>query len=110
MKHRIAPALVLTVLAFTVVAATAVGGANARLFQFRGQLLNAGATSVQVQVAGGNHAALRALLGQSQNQSFTIGARTEILVWSHGTPRVASIADLKQGDNVQVSIRANAGA
>jgi hypothetical protein len=110
MKHRIAPALVLAAVAFAIVAATAVGGPKGRLFQFRGELQNASATSVQVKVEGGNHAALRALIGQSQDQSFTLGAKTEILVWSNGTPHVASAADLKQGDNVQVSIRAKAGA
>ena len=65
---------------------------------------------MQVQVEGGNHAALRALLGQSQDQTFTLGATTEILVWSHGVPHVAAITDLHQGDEVTVRVRAPNGA
>ena len=65
---------------------------------------------MQVQVDGGNHAALKALIGQSQDQTFVIGSTTEILVWSHGTPHVGTIADLKSGDDVQVNVRAPHGS
>ena len=110
MKHRLILALTLTAALFAAVAATATGGPKGQLFQFRGDLLNASSTNVQVQVGGGNHAALRALIGQSQNQTFTIGASTEILVWSHGVPHVGSVTDLKQGHNVQVNVRAPHGS
>jgi len=55
-------------------------------------------------------AALKALIGQSQDQSFAVGGGTEILVWSHGTPHVGSIADLRQGDWIQLNIRAKGGS
>ena len=106
MKHRLLFTLALATVAFATVAAVALGGGKGRLYEFRGELLNASASSVQVQVDGGNHAALRALLGQSQNQSFTIDSSTQILVWSHGVPHVAAITDLKQGDDVTVDVRA----
>ena len=86
------------------------GGPKGQVFQFRGDLLNASSSNVQVQVEGGNHAALRALIGQSQDQSFTIGSSTEILVWSHGVPHVGTVADLKAGDDVQVNVRAPHGS
>ncbi len=106
MTHRLVLSLSLAATVFAVVAATATGGPKGQLFQFRGDLLNASSTNVQVQVEGGNHTALRALIGQSQDQSFTIGSSTEILVWSHGVPHVGSVADLKTGDDVQVNVRA----
>ena len=110
MKHRLLTTLALAALACAAVAAGASGGGKGRLYQFRGELVNASATQVQVQVEGGDHAALKALIGQSQNQTFTLDSKSEILVWSHGTPRVGGVADLKQGDWVQVNVRAKAGA
>ncbi len=110
MKHRLLLTVALAIVAFATVAAGALGGGNGRPYEFRGELLNANSTSVQVQIDGGNHAALRALIGQSQDQTFTLGASTEILVWSHGVPRVSAITDLKQGDEVTVRVRADAGA
>jgi hypothetical protein len=110
MKHRLLTTLALAALTCAVVAAAAAGGGKGRLYQFRGELVNASSTSVQVQIEGGNHAALKALIGQSQNQSFALDARTEILVWSHGTPHVSGVTDLKQGDWVQLNVRAKSGA
>jgi hypothetical protein len=110
MKLRLLTTLALAALTCAVVAAAAAGGGKGKLYQFRGELLNASSTSLQVQVEGGNHAALKALIGQSQNQSFMLDGKTEILIWSHGTPRVGSVADMRQGDWVQINIRAKAGA
>ncbi len=107
---RLALALALATVACATVAAAALGGGKGRPYEFRGELLNASSTSVQVQIDGGNHAALRALLGQSQDQTFTLGAKTEILIWSHGVPHVAAITDLHQGDEVTVRVRGVRGA
>jgi hypothetical protein len=110
MKHRLIFSLSLAALACAVVAATATGGPRGQLYQFRGDVLNASSSNVQVQVTGGNHAALKALIGQSQDQTFAIGTSTEILVWSHGTPHVGTVADLRTGDDVQVNVRAPHGS
>jgi hypothetical protein len=110
MKHRLVLALALAAVSFATVAAAAFGGGKNRPYEFRGELLNAGTSSVQLQVEGGNHAALRALIGQSQDQTFALGARTEILIWSHGAPHIAAVTDLKQGDDVTVRVRAANGA
>lgn len=106
MTHRLMLALTLAVAAFATVAAAAAGGPKGQVFQFRGELQNASSTNVQVQVEGGNHPALKALIGQAQIQSFAVGPSTEILVWSHGVPHVGNVTDLKQGDDVQVNVRA----
>ncbi|HEX6761706.1 MAG TPA: hypothetical protein VF094_02785 [Gaiellaceae bacterium] len=110
MTHRLTFALSLAALACAAVAATATGGPRAQSFQFRGELLNASSTNVQVQIAGGNHPALRALIGQSQDQTFAIGPSTEILLWSHGTPHVGGVSDLRAGDDVQLNVRAPHGS
>jgi hypothetical protein len=110
MKHRLIGTIALAALACAVVAAAAAGGGKGQLYQFRGALLATGTNSVQVQITGGNHAALKALIGQSENETFTTDAKTEFLGWTAGVPHVISIGDLKAGDNVQVSVRAKAGA
>ena len=110
MTNRLLLSLSLAATLFAIVAATATGGPKGQLYQFRGDVLNASSTNVQVAVGGGNHAALKALIGQSQDQTFTIGSSTEILVWSHGTPHVGSVTDLKVGDDVQINVRAPHGS
>jgi hypothetical protein len=110
MKHRLILTLGLAALVCSAVAATASAGPRGQLFQFRGEVVSASPTSVTVTVEGGNHAALRAMLGQSQNQTFTLGATSEVLVWSHGIPTVGTYADLKTNDWVQVNVRARAGS
>ena len=99
MKHRLISSIALAALACAVVVAGAAGGGKGRLYQFRGELLSTGPNSVQLKVEGGNHAALKALIGQSQNESFSTGASTEFLGWTAGVPHV-----------IQVSVRARAGA
>ena len=108
--HRLLTALALASLACTIVAATALGGGRGRLYQFRGDVVSASSSSLLISITGGNHLALKALIGQSQNETFALGARSEILVWSNGVPHVGSAADLHPGDNVTVNVRAKFGA
>ena len=110
MKHR--PLLVLALVAavFATLATAATGGPGARLYVFTGELLNASSSSAQLKVEGGNRPALRSLLGQSQDQTFSLGTDTEILVWVSGVPHIGVLSDLHQGDFVTIRIRAAAGA
>ena len=112
MKHRLFLTIGLAALVCSAMAATASAGrgGNGKLFQFRGEVVGATPTSVTITVEGGNHAALRKMLGQSQNQTFTLGDRSEVLVWSHGIPKVGSYTDLHASDWVQVNVRAKAGS
>jgi len=113
MKHRLLPTIAFAALACASVAATASAGpgdGHGRLFQYRGEVVGATAGSVQVTVEGGNRPALRTMLGQSQNQTFTLGTTSEILIWHKGIPAVGAYTDLKTGDWVQVNVRAKAGS
>jgi len=111
MKHRVLTTIAAAALACAALAGSASAAAGKGIaFQFRGELKSASSTSVELQVEGGNHAALRALLGQSQDQTFTVGDKTEFLLWSQGVPKVVSYSDLKAGDWVQVTVRAKAGS
>ena len=112
MKHRLLVTLAIAALACGTVATTAVashgggkGKGNGRAYQFRGDVVSASSTSLTITVEGGDHTALRAMLGQTQNQTFTLGSSTEILVWSQGKPTVGDAGDLKTGDWVQISLR-----
>ena len=111
MKHRLLLTIALAALACASVAATASAGpGHGQLFQYRGEVVAAAAGSVQITVEGGNRPALRTMLGQSQNQTFTLGTTSEILIWHKGIPAVGAYTDLKTGDWVQVNVRAKAGS
>lgn len=77
-------------------------------YQFNGRLLaDAGNSSaLSLDVKGGNHAALRKLVGQSESQQFTVDNKTEYLRWSNGVPTVVAESNLVAGDHVSVRIRA----
>jgi hypothetical protein len=116
MTHR----LMLVLAIATVACATLVSGAAAnhghgkgQLYTFSGELLAApgpNATSVSLQVESGNKPALRAMIGASQNEVFAVGSGTEVLIWSHGAPRVGTTADLQQGDYVSLNVHAQRGS
>lgn len=110
MKHRLLTTFALAAIAFAVAVTAAAGGGKGRLYQYRGDVVAASSSSLQISVEGGNHAALKALIGQSQNETFTLGDKTEILIVSNGVPHVGSAADLKAGDNVTVNVRGKANA
>jgi hypothetical protein len=100
----------LAVLALALPAAGgAQGNANGAHYIFRGHLLAsppANATSIAVNVEGGNRIALKKMLGSSVNQTFTVGTGTEFLRWSNGIPTVVHSNDLAAGDWVTVNVRA----
>jgi len=77
------------------------------LFLFRGKLAApASASTVTVNVHGGNRHALRALLGSAREQSFTYGPETIFLRWQGKVPTVIAPTDLTVGDQITVRIRA----
>jgi hypothetical protein len=100
----------LAVLALALPAAGgAQGNANRAHYIFRGHLISAppaNATSIAVNVEGGNRIALKKMLGASVNQSFAVGTGTEFLKWSNGIPTVVHSNDLAAGDWVTVNVRA----
>jgi hypothetical protein len=80
------------------------------LYLFRGKLTAVNACSVTVQVAGGNHRALRLLIGSGSSQSFSFGDDTIFLLWQGKVPTVIDASKLVVGDRIVVRIRAAKGA
>jgi len=79
-------------------------------YLFRGKVASVGASSVSVDLRGGNRRALRLLLGSSRTQIFTVGDSTIFLRWQGKVPTVTQLADLKAGDKVAIHVRAQAGS
>src|SRR5215211_7029879 len=83
------------------------------LYEFRGELIAdppSGASTLIVDVAGGNRRALRLMVGQSSGQSFAVGSNTQYLRWAHGVPTVVSLDNLAEGDQLTLRIRAPRGS
>jgi hypothetical protein len=80
-----------------------------QLFLFNGRMLaDAGSGStISVDVKGGNHAALKKLVGQSDDANFAVDAHTQYLRWTHGVPTVVPESNLLAGDRVSVRIFAD---
>jgi hypothetical protein len=114
MKLRLTLALAVVSLAcIALVGGAAAGHGHGQLYAFSGEVLTApgpNASSLSVQVETGNKAALKALIGASQNEVFSLGSGTRVMIWSHGIPHVGTTADLQQGDWVTVRVRTAHGA
>jgi len=80
------------------------------LYLFRGTLTSVGSSSVTVHVTGGNHHALRLLIGNSSDQTFAFGDSTIFLLWQGKAPTVIDASKLVVGDKIIVRIRAAKGA
>jgi hypothetical protein len=80
------------------------------LFSFRGTLTAVGSTGVTVHVTGGDGRAMRLLIGQSADQTFTVGGETIFLLWQGKVPTVIDSSKLVVGDKIVVRIRADKGS
>ena len=111
-RHRIVIGLAAALVTLVAATAALAAGPNGKvLYRFVGQLQSApSASSLSVSVQAGNRHALRAMLGQSQVQTFTTGQQTVFLKWSNGVPTVVASGDLAQGDRVAINLRAARGA
>jgi hypothetical protein len=83
---------------------------NMPLYLFRGTLTSVGDGSVTVDVTGGNHRALRLLVGGARTQTFATGDDTIFLLWQGKVPTVIDASKLVVGDRIVVRIRAEAGS
>jgi hypothetical protein len=70
--------------------------------------LNAPAANgkLSLHVQSGNWLALKKMLGQPVDESFSYGRRTIFVLWQNGVPTVISPSQLRVGDRVSVRIRA----
>ena len=82
--------------------------ANMPLYLFRGKLTAVGNGSVTVDVTGGNHRALRLLIGSGSSQTFATGDETIFLLWQGKVPTVIDASKLVVGDRIVVRVRAAA--
>ncbi len=57
-------------------------------------------------IRDGNLRALRAMLGQALDQTFSYDRHTVFVLWQHGVPTVVSPGSLHTGDRLTVRIRA----
>ena len=111
MKGKIVLALATAAIALVAVSASFAGPQGKVLYRFVGELQSQPVgTTLTVAVQGGNRAALRAMLGQSQVQTFATGSDTVFLKWQQGIPTVVQIGSLAAGDRVAINIRAPRGA
>lgn len=110
-RSRIVLGAAAALIALVAATAAVAAGPNGNvLYRFVGQLQSAPAgASLTVTVQGGNRHALRAMLGQSQAQTFTTNEKTVFLKWANGIPAVVGIGDLATGDRVAVNIKAPRG-
>lgn len=108
MKRSTIIVAVAAVLATLVAATAALAGESKgnTLYRYVGQLKATSGSSVAVTVQNGNRAALRSLLGQSQEQTFATGEKTVFLKWTNGVPKQVGIGDLAVNDYVTVNVRA----
>lgn len=104
----VALAAVLATLVATT-AAFAAGPKDNHLYRYVGQVkaVDVGAKTVTVTVQNGNRAALRSLLGQSQEQTFATDDKTVILRWTKGIPTKIGLGDIAVNDYVTVNVRAD---
>jgi hypothetical protein len=80
------------------------------LYLFRGTLTSVGSSSVTVHVTGGDARAMRLLIGQSADETFTFGGQTIFLLWQGKVPTVIDASKLVVGDRIVVRIRADKGS
>ena len=80
---------------------------NKPLWLFAGTLDAPAANGhLSVHVMDGNHRALKAMLGQAQDQAFSYGRRTVFIKWVGRVPELISPSQLTVGDRISVRIRA----
>ena len=89
---------------------TTLNTPNKPLYLFRGTLTSATSTSVAVHVTGGDRRAIKLLIGQSADQTFTVGGETIFLLWQGKVPTVIDASKLVVGDRIVVRIRADKGS
>jgi hypothetical protein len=79
------------------------------LYLFRGAFVSTAGGKVTIDVKGGNRHALRLMIGQPAQQTFSTGPETVFLHWAHRIPDVIDASKLKVGDRIVVRIRADRG-
>ena len=106
---RITVAALAVAIAGLSLAGVASAQARGIAYEFRGTAVVApgsAATSIQVQVSGGNRVALKALLGAAQPTTFTLDRHTRWIAVNGNAPVLAASDTVLAGDTVRVVVRA----
>ena len=83
------------------------GFARRPLWLFVGALNGPAANGkISIHVQSGNWLALRKMLGQPLDESFSYGPRTIFVLWRSGVPTLISPGQLRVGDRISIRIRA----
>jgi hypothetical protein len=83
------------------------GHANRPLWLFIGALNASPANDkLTLHIQSGNWLALRKMLGEPLDETFSYGDRTVFTLWRDGVPTAISPSELKVGDRISVRIRA----
>ncbi|HVA30303.1 MAG TPA: hypothetical protein VMU58_03460 [Gaiellaceae bacterium] len=80
------------------------------LYLFRGTLTSVGSSGVTVNVTGGDARAMRLMVGQPADQTFTFDGQTIFLLWQGKVPTVIDASKLVVGDKIVVRVRADQGS
>jgi hypothetical protein len=80
------------------------------LYLFRGTLVSTVSGKVTIQVKGGDRRALRLMIGQQAEQTFSTSGETVFLHWDHRTPSVSDPATWTPGDRIVIRVRADRGS
>ena len=106
---RLTAAALAVAIASLALAGTASAHNRGAAYEFRGEAVVApgtGATSIQVQVTGGDRLALKALLGAAQPTTFTTDRGTRWIAVHGNTPLLGASDTVLAGDIVRVVVRA----
>ena len=107
MKTR--PALLAAALAVLVPAgsALATNRDGTRSYEFQGPVtaIDVATGKITVDVKGGDRDGLKALIGQPNSQTFTVGPLTTYVSWNLGTPTNGALATIAVGQTVRVHVR-----
>ncbi len=79
-------------------------------YLFRGTLTSATSTAVTVHVTGGDRRAMKLMVGQSADQTFSVGGETIFLLWQGKVPTVIDASKLVVGDRIVVRVHADKGS
>jgi hypothetical protein len=81
------------------------------LWFFQGTLNSPAANEhLSLHILDGNHRALKPMLGQPLDQTFTYGRRTVFILWQGRVPTLISPSQLTVGDRISVRVRARASS
>ena len=88
-------------------AALATNRDGTRSYEFQGPVtaVDVATGKITVDVKGGDRDGLKALIGQPNVQTFTVGPLTTYVSWNLGTPTSGALASITLGQTVRVHVR-----